>query len=128
MRLAVIFARFSFHPHCEDVFSGLVPPLLKDGICTVQIDTNGTFQIVDYIVVIMVLVQTAPRVGDDRQMPRFVPVEELFKGRHFDQEIVALCVRWSLSYKLSSRDLVAMMAEQGIGLVHTTAGGAPKKS
>jgi len=27
-------------------------------------------------------------------MPRFVPVEKLFKGRHFDQEIVVLCVRW----------------------------------
>jgi transposase-like protein len=53
-------------------------------------------------------------------MPRFVPIEELFKGRHFDQEIVVLCVRWYLSYKLSSRDLVAMMAERGIGLVHTT--------
>jgi transposase-like protein len=33
---------------------------------------------------------------------------------------VVLCVRWYLSYKLSSRDLVAMMAERGIGLVHTT--------
>jgi len=34
-------------------------------------------------------------------MARFVPVEELFKGRHFDQEIVVLCVRWYLSFKLS---------------------------
>ena len=33
---------------------------------------------------------------------------------------MVLCVRWYLSYKLSSRDLVAMMAERGIGLVHTT--------
>jgi len=53
-------------------------------------------------------------------MPQFVPVDELFKGRHFDQEIVVLCVRWYLSFKLSSRDLVAMMAERGIGLAHTT--------
>ena len=67
-----------------------------------------------------VLVQTDPGIGDDGQMPRFVPIEELFKGRHFDQEILVLCVRWYLSYKLSSRDLVAMMAERGIGLVHTT--------
>jgi predicted dehydrogenase len=41
-------------------------------------------------------------------MSRFVPVEELFKGRHFNQEIVVLCVRWYLSFKLSFRDLVAM--------------------
>ncbi len=30
------------------------------------------------------------------QMARFVAAEELFKGRHFDQEIVVLCVRWYL--------------------------------
>jgi hypothetical protein len=60
------------------------------------------------------------RVGDDGLMPRLVTAEELFKGRHFDQEIVVLCVRWYLSYKLSYRDLVAMMAERGIELAHTT--------
>jgi transposase-like protein len=53
-------------------------------------------------------------------MPQFVPTEELFKGRHFDQEIVVLCVRWYLSFKLSFRDLVAMMNERGVGLAHTT--------
>jgi transposase-like protein len=53
-------------------------------------------------------------------MPRFVPVQELFKGRHFDHEIVVLCVRWYLSYKLSYRDLTAMMGERGIELAHTT--------
>src|SRR6266436_2252104 len=46
--------------------------------------------------------------------------QDLFKGRHFDQEIIALCVRWYLAFKLSSRDLVQMMAERGIGLAHTT--------
>ena len=53
-------------------------------------------------------------------MPKFVPAEELFKGRHFDQEIVVLCVRWYLSFKLSYRDLVAMMGERGIDVAHTT--------
>src|SRR5215471_16228346 len=53
-------------------------------------------------------------------MSAFVPVEELFKGRHFDQEIVILCVRWYLSFKLSFRNLVAMMGERGIDLAHTT--------
>jgi transposase-like protein len=47
-------------------------------------------------------------------------MEELFKGRQFDQEIVILCVRWYLSYKLSYRDLVAIMNERGIDLAHTT--------
>jgi transposase-like protein len=45
---------------------------------------------------------------------------DLFKGRHFDREIIVLCVRWYLGYKLSSRDLVQMMAERGIALTHTT--------
>ena len=45
---------------------------------------------------------------------------DLFKGRHFDQEIIVLCVRWYLSFKLSSRDLVRMMAERGVVLAHTT--------
>jgi hypothetical protein len=35
------------------------------------------------------------------RMPRLVAVEELFKGRHFDREIVVLCLRWYLSFKLS---------------------------
>ena len=44
----------------------------------------------------------------------------LFKGRHFDQQVIILCVRWYLGYKLSSRDLVEMMGERGIELAHTT--------
>ena len=51
---------------------------------------------------------------------RLVPVEELFAGRHFDAEIVVLCVRWYLSFKLSYRDLVSMMSERGTRLAHTT--------
>jgi transposase-like protein len=46
--------------------------------------------------------------------------QDLFKGRHFDHEIIILCVRWYLAFKLSSRDLVQMMAERGILLAHTT--------
>ena len=46
--------------------------------------------------------------------------QDLFKGRHFDHEIIVLCVRWYLTFKLSSRDLVQMMAERGIALAHTT--------
>jgi transposase-like protein len=47
-------------------------------------------------------------------------VADLFKGRDFDREIIILCVRWYLRFKLSYRDLVEMMAEQGISLAHTT--------
>src|SRR5580658_6500294 len=47
-------------------------------------------------------------------------LDDLFKGRHFDREIIVLCVRWYLRYKLSFRDLVEMMAERGLSLAHTT--------
>ena len=47
-------------------------------------------------------------------------IDDLFKGRHFDCEIIVLCVRWYLRFKLSLRDLVQMLAERGIDLAHTT--------
>jgi transposase-like protein len=47
-------------------------------------------------------------------------IEELFKGSHFEREIIILCVRWYLRFKLSSRDLVEMMAERGLAILHTT--------
>ena len=53
-------------------------------------------------------------------MSKLSSIEELFAGRHFDREVIILCVRWYLSYKLSYRDLVAMMNERGIDLAHTT--------
>ena len=56
--------------------------------------------------------------GDE--LPSMLNVDDLFKGRHFDREIIVLCVRWYLRYKLSFRDLVEMMAERGLSLAHTT--------
>ena len=47
-------------------------------------------------------------------MARFPGLDELFEGRHFDREIIVLCVRWHLRFKLSFRDLVEMMAERGV--------------
>lgn len=44
----------------------------------------------------------------------------LFRGRHFDRSIIILCVRWYITYKLSYRDLVEMMAERGVYISHTT--------
>ena len=53
-------------------------------------------------------------------MTKLKSLKELFDGRHFDREIIILCVRWYLRYKLSLRDLVEMMAERGLSLAHTT--------
>jgi transposase, IS6 family len=43
-----------------------------------------------------------------------------FKWRHFQAEIILLCVRWYLRYSLSYRDLEEMMAERGLCVDHTT--------
>ena len=53
-------------------------------------------------------------------MSKLKDIDWLFNGRHFDREVIILCVRWYLRYKLSLRDLVEMMAERGLSLVHTT--------
>ncbi|MGJ9420646.1 IS6 family transposase [Massilia sp. CMS3.1] len=45
---------------------------------------------------------------------------DLFNVRHFEQDIIVLCVRWYLRCKLSYRDLVEMMAERGLPIAHTT--------
>ena len=44
----------------------------------------------------------------------------LFRGRHFDDEIIVLCVRWYLRYPLSYRHLEEMMAERGLTVDHST--------
>jgi transposase-like protein len=51
-------------------------------------------------------------------MQWFVPIEDLFKGRHFDRQIIVLCVSWYTSFKLSLRDLAIMMADQDRGMGH----------
>ena len=45
---------------------------------------------------------------------------DLLKRCHFDSTIIILCVRWYLTYKLSYRDLVAIMAERNVDVAHTT--------
>jgi hypothetical protein len=41
-------------------------------------------------------------------------IDDLSKGRHFYWEIIILCVRWYLRFKLSFRDLAEMMAERAV--------------
>jgi hypothetical protein len=52
--------------------------------------------------------------GDDKEMQRFMPIEDVFKGRHSDRQIIVLCVSWHASFKLSLRDVVIMLADRGI--------------
>jgi transposase-like protein len=71
----------------------------------------------------MALVQIAGRIQSKSRRAsagQSEGMKNLFAGRHFDREVILLCVRWYLRYKLSLRDLVEMMAERGLHLAHTT--------
>jgi hypothetical protein len=46
-------------------------------------------------------------------MSKLKSLDGLFAGRHFDCDVIILCVRWYLRYKLSLRDLVEMMMSEG---------------
>ena len=52
-------------------------------------------------------------------MDKQAGVDDLFEGRHFDREVIILCMRRYHRFKLSLRDLVEMMAERGLSLAHT---------
>ena len=54
-------------------------------------------------------------------MARFLDVEDICSGgRHFEREVIILCVRWYLRFKLSFRDLVEMVEERGLSIAHTS--------
>ncbi|HXA05487.1 MAG TPA: hypothetical protein VNY30_11640 [Bryobacteraceae bacterium] len=52
-------------------------------------------------------------------MQRFVPIDDVFKGRHFDKPIIILCVAGYTSFN-NLRDLAIMIADRSISVTHTT--------
>jgi transposase, IS6 family len=44
----------------------------------------------------------------------------MFKWKHFQSDIILLCVPWYLKYPLSYRNLVEMLSERGLSVSHTT--------
>ena len=44
----------------------------------------------------------------------------VFKGRHFDRDIILWAVRWYCKYGISYRELQEMLAERGVNVDHTT--------
>jgi hypothetical protein len=44
----------------------------------------------------------------------------LFKGRHFEAEIIVLCIGWYLRFSLSFRNLEEIMAERNLSVDHVT--------
>ena len=53
-------------------------------------------------------------------MPRAASRDPIYYRRRYPAEVIELCVRWYLTYKLSYRDLSAMMAERDVAVSHTT--------
>ena len=53
-------------------------------------------------------------------MPRHRRRDPIFRYRRYEDDIVVLCVRWYISYRLSLRDLAEMMADRGLGLYPST--------
>jgi transposase-like protein len=53
-------------------------------------------------------------------MTKAIERDPIYRGRRFQTETIEHCVRWYITYRLSYRDLVAMMAERGIIVSHTT--------
>jgi transposase-like protein len=53
-------------------------------------------------------------------MTQPIPRNAIYRRRVFDAEIIELCVRWYISYRLSYRDLVEMMAGRGVQVAHPT--------
>jgi transposase-like protein len=53
-------------------------------------------------------------------MPRAASRDPIYYRRRYTPEVIELCVRWYLTYRLSYRDLSAMMAERDVAVSHTT--------
>lgn len=53
-------------------------------------------------------------------MTKPIARDPIYRQRAFDADIIQLCVRWYVTYRLSYRDLVEMMAERGIKVAHST--------
>jgi transposase-like protein len=53
-------------------------------------------------------------------MTKPIARDPIYRKRAFDADIIELCVRWYITYRLSYRDLVEMMAERGVQVAHST--------
>jgi transposase-like protein len=53
-------------------------------------------------------------------MTQAIARDPIYRHRRFQPEIIELCVRWYLTYRLSYRDLVDMVAERGVTVSHST--------
>ena len=53
-------------------------------------------------------------------MTKRIERDFIYRSRRFSPETIEQCVRWYITYRLSYRDLAAMMAERDVIVSHTT--------
>ena len=53
-------------------------------------------------------------------MPQAASRDPIYRRRRYSAQLIEQCVRWYLTYRLSYRDLTAMMAEREVTVSHTT--------
>ena len=53
-------------------------------------------------------------------MTKPIARDPIYRRLGFDAEIIELCVRWYIRFRLSYRDLVELMADRGVAVSHTT--------
>jgi transposase-like protein len=53
-------------------------------------------------------------------MTKPIARDPMYHQRAFDADVIQLCVRWYITYRLSYRDLVEMMAERGVKVARST--------
>ena len=53
-------------------------------------------------------------------MTQRIERDAIYRRRRFPRDVIETCVRWYLTYRLSYRDLVALMAERDVHLTHAT--------
>jgi transposase-like protein len=53
-------------------------------------------------------------------MTEVIARDPIYRRRRYPPEVIEICVRWYITYRLSYRDLVAMIAERGVTVSHTT--------
>lgn len=57
--------------------------------------------------------------GEKNRQREPMAEQHAFKWRHFEGEIILLCMRWYLRYALSYRDLEELMTQRGLSFDHT---------
>lgn len=56
------------------------------------------------------------QTNEKKQRESLMTEQYPFKWRHYEAEIILLCVRWYLRYALSYRDLEEIMGERGLSV------------